>query len=99
MQVVPFRQDVLVKVVTLVVEPENAGIVIWFTEPTAGKTDCKADICTSTLFEKVMLLPAALTVPKIVAGVPVGVVLPNSGTTGMLFRFVPTGTPKVTVAA
>ena len=77
------QKDSVCTVVTLLVEPANAGIVSWVTDPTVGETDCRADRLTSTLTGDPMMVTTELTVAEIAVGDPVGVALPNSGTSGI----------------
>jgi len=79
---VPDAEKRLGIVVILVVDPVNAGIVSRLTNPTAVATDCRAESLTSTSLGTPMELED-LTVAEIVAGKPLGVALPNSGTSGI----------------
>ena len=78
----PDAQKRLGIVVILVVDPVNAGIVIRLTNPTAGATNCRAESLTSTSLGTPRG-PDEKTVAEIVAGKPLGVALPNSGTSGI----------------
>ena len=92
------QEDRFCRVVTLVFEVANAGIVIDLIGPTWGETDCRADRLASTGCGD-PLLEAELSLPAMVMGDPMGVELPNSGTSGIGVSDVFAGTPNATVAA
>jgi len=79
---VPEGQDRFDIVVTLVMEPPNAGIVSKLTDPIAGVRVCRADTWTSTSLGTPMD-PDEITVPERAMGFPLGAAFPNSGTRGI----------------
>ena len=79
-----------------VVEPAKTGMVICVSAPTDA--DCWADRVTFT-GSGFIELEEEVTVLESATGLPGGVELPVTGTSGILPRLAVAGTPKVTVAA